>query len=271
MSEHFPEQQLIDQVLRIVREAGEVVMGVYRRAESNQSALGVQHKDDNSPVTEADLRANAILTAALKAMTPGIPVVSEEDPHSHSFRRRDNQFWLLDPVDGTREFINRTGEFTVNVALLDHGYPVLGVVQAPAMNELFWGSVRGAWCDVGEGVKRLSTRAFPRKKSDGQFSSALRIVASRSHMNAETRAHIASMQPQQLVGIGSSLKFCRIAQGKADYYPRLGPTCEWDTAAAQAVVEAAGGQVLTLGGERLSYGKPDVLNPHFIVTGQGAD
>lgn len=270
MSEMFPEQQLIDEVLRIVRQAGDVVMAVYDGAGDGQSELAVQHKDDNSPVTEADLRANAVLTAALNKVTPDIPVVSEEDPASHSFRRRDNRFWLLDPVDGTREFINRTGEFTVNVALLDHGYPVFGVVQAPAMNELFWGSAHGAFCDAGQGVERLSTRAFPGKDSNGQYVSALRIVASRSHMNAETRDHIASMQPQELVGIGSSLKFCRIAQGQADYYPRLGPTCEWDTAAAQAVVEAAGGQVLTLRGERLGYGKPDVLNPYFIVTGQGA-
>jgi 3'(2'), 5'-bisphosphate nucleotidase len=206
----------------------------------------------------------------LKKLTPVIPVVSEEDAASHQFRTPTNRFWLLDPVDGTREFINRTDEFTVNVALVDAGFPVFGVVLAPAKRELFWGGVMGAWLEDGKGRRTIETAPFPKREPSGGFETALRIVASRSHLNTATREHIAPLQPQQLVNTGSSLKFCRIAQGAADYYPRLGPTCEWDTAAAQAVVEAAGGQVLTLDGQRLNYGKQDVLNPFFLVTGEHA-
>ena len=268
MKDNELTDSLVESVLALVGEAGVAVMRVYHAAADDQAALGVQQKDDSSPVTRADIEANGILTRGLEKLTPHIPVVSEEDADSHRFRTPQNTFWLLDPVDGTREFINRTDEFTVNVALVDAGYPVFGVVQAPAKGQLFWGGAMGAWLLDDAGRRTIATAAFPERGASGEFLRPLRIVASRSHLNSETEGHIAPLQPQQLVNTGSSLKFCRIAQGDADYYPRLGPTCEWDTAAAQAVVEAAGGQVVTLDGHRLAYGKQDVLNPHFLVTGQ---
>lgn len=230
-------------------------MAVYRRGGT------VQTKSDESPLTEADLASHRILTRGLAAHAPDIPVVSEEDEPSHAHRRPDTTFWLIDPLDGTKEFIARNGEFTVNIALVGNGFPVLGVVFAPALNLLYWNEPGiGAFRQDASGVKSIRV-AGP---VDGRPT---RVVASKSHLDERTRAFIDALGPHELVQAGSSLKFCRVAEGSADVYPRLAPTCEWDTAAAQAVVEAAGGTVHTLDGARLAYGKPDVLNPFFVARG----
>jgi 3'(2'), 5'-bisphosphate nucleotidase len=244
-------------LLALVREAGAAVMQVYRRGGA------VQAKPDASPLTEADLAAHAILTRGLSAMTPAIPVVSEEDAASHAFRRAEGSFWLIDPLDGTREFVARNGEFTVNVALVRDGFPALGVVYAPALDLLYWSEPgRGAFRASADGIVGIRVAAPAKGRP-------LRVVASKSHLDERTRAFIDALGPHELVQVGSSLKFCRVAEGSADVYPRLAPTCEWDTAAAQAVVEAAGGSVRTLDGARLTYGKPDVLNPYFVARGGG--
>ncbi len=259
--------EISEAVLPIVECASAAVLQVYARGEQGNEHVGLQTKRDDSPVTEADLTANRILTDGLRELSADIPVVSEEKESSHAMRQPTGRFWLLDPVDGTREFLARTDEFTVNVALIDESIAVFGMVQAPALGQVYWGAPGlGAWRKDDSGTTPVSVAPYPQRDSAGHFDPALRIIASRSHMNTATRAHIEQMQPHTLLRVGSSLKFCRIAEGEADYYPRLGPTNEWDTAAAQAVVEAAGGQVLTLNGARLTYGKDQVLNPYFQVT-----
>lgn len=229
-------------------------MDVYQQAD-----VGKQYKADSSPVTQADLAANKILTAALPALLNHCPVVSEEDEASWQFRQQRGRFWLLDPLDGTKEFLARNGEFTVNIALIENGYPLLGVVYAPALQLLYWGGQQlGAWRQTGDQpATPLATSAAP--------NGVCRVVASKSHLNTETLAFIDRLGQHELVQAGSSLKLCRVAEGGADIYPRLAPTCEWDTAAAQAVVEGAGGYVTQLDGTRLAYGKPDKLNPSFVV------
>jgi len=220
----------------------------------------VQHKEDASPVTEADLAAHRVLASLLKSLLPDCPVVSEEDSASQVHRQSKGRFWLIDPLDGTKEFIARNGDFTVNIALIENGRSVLGVVYAPAIDALYWG---GAGLCAYRCV-RDKTAAI--KVAANSAAGACRVVASKSHLNEATQSFIDRLGNVSLVQAGSSLKFCRIAEGEADIYPRLAPTCEWDTAAAQAVLEGAGGAVLDLHGQPLQYGKPDVLNPSFIAT-----
>lgn len=244
----------LDAVLALAREAGAAIMQLYR---ADDAAWGVTHKADNSLLTLADLAAHRVLAAGLLQLTPDIPVVSEEDAASQNLRQVSTRFWLIDPLDGTKEFVARNGEFTVNVALIEHGQPVLGVVFAPALDLAYAGGKHlGAFCE------RDGVRAPIHVAAWGQV---VRVVASKSHLNAETEQFIARLGAHELVQAGSSLKFCRVAEGSADVYPRLAPTCEWDTAAAQAVLEAAGGVVTNLQGAPLAYGKADVLNPSFIA------
>lgn len=253
-----PLAALLPRVVDIADAAAACVMDVYRAA-----VIEVHAKQDASPVTQADLAAHRCIAVALARLTPSIPIVSEEDAASLQWRRPDACFWLIDPLDGTKEFIARNDEFTVNIALIDQGWPVLGVVAAPALRLCYWGAQGlGAFCRHAGGVAsiRVATPARP-----------LRVVASKSHMNEATQQHLAQLGEIESLQIGSSLKFCLIAEGKADYHPRLGPTCEWDTAAAQAVLEAAGGSVRTLAGERLAYGKPDVVNPFYIANSTGLE
>lgn len=258
---------LIQNLLAIADRAGEQVMAIY------QTDFQVDTKADDSPITAADIASHNIIMEGLKALTPDIPVLSEESASAPWAERQHwIRFWLVDPIDGTKDFTNRTGEFTVNIALIDRGEPVLGIVTAPALNEAFWGITQkigsdpiiqggeaGAWKRGADGaIAQIQTATPPPEK---------RVMASKNHMNEETRAFIDSLGPHQLVQAGSSLKFCRIAEGRADIYPRLGPTCEWDTGAAHAVLAAAGGTVTRLDGSPLRYGKEDVLNPWFIAAG----
>ena len=240
----------------IARIAGDAIMAVYERGHAS-----VQLKGDSSPVTEADLAAHACLAPALSALLPGVAVVSEEDEASLVHRTAHGRFWLIDPLDGTREFIARNGEFTVNIALIDQGRSLLGVVFVPALNGLYWGGPGlGAYRTDADGKHQLL------KVAPGPVPGRVRVVASKSHLNPDTQTFIDRLGAVELVQAGSSLKFCRVAEGQADIYPRLAPTCEWDTAAAQAVLEGAGGCVVDLDGAPLRYGKPDVLNPSFIAT-----
>jgi len=246
---------LIEQLKPIARDAGDAIMRIYVEDSAN-----VQHKEDNSPVTEADIAAHCVLASRLASLLANCPVVSEEDAGSQIYRQGEGRFWLIDPLDGTKEFIARNGEFTVNIALIENGRSVLGVVYAPAKDILYWGGAdMGAFrCVEGE------TLAI--KVSVGNGSGSCRVVASKSHLNEATESFINRLGAVSLLQAGSSLKFCRVAEGVADIYPRLAPTCEWDTAAAQAVLEGAGGFVLDLQGEPIRYGKSDVLNPSFIAT-----
>lgn len=233
-------------------------MDVYRDDE-----LAWTLKGDASPLCQADLKSHEILVNGLAALTPGLRIVSEEDGDAAIPRPIDGQFWLIDPLDGTKEFISRNDEFTVNVALVDDGRPVFGVVVAPALNQAYWGKAAlGARRADAAGVSSIQV---VRPNMEGP----LRVVASKSHLNEQTQAFIDCLGTCQLVQAGSSLKICRIAEGAADVYPRLAPTCEWDTAAAQAVLEAAGGAVRTLSGQALRYGKAEVLNPFFIAGAAG--
>ncbi len=217
-------------------------------------------KEDASPVTEADLMAHRILAKELASLTDKFPVVSEEDLASQAFRRNSGSFWLIDPLDGTKEFLARNGEFTVNIALIQDGIPSLGVVYAPAIDAMYWGgNGLGAYRSMGDQTVAITVAA-------PNLGNPCRVVASKSHLNAATQVMIDRLGEVSLIQAGSSLKFCRLAEGAADIYPRLAPTCEWDTAAAQAVLEGAGGVVVDLHGMPLQYGKPDVLNPSFIAT-----
>lgn len=220
----------------------------------------IRQKDDASPVTEADLAAHRVLATQLIPLLPSCPVVSEEDPASQACRRNTGRFWLVDPLDGTKEFIARNGEFTVNIALIENGRSVFCAVYAPAIDALYWGGAGlGAFRCLGDQTVAINVAA-------AQTGRACWVVASKSHLNEATRSLIDRLGEVSLVQAGSSLKFCRVAEGEADIYPRLALTCEWDTAAAQAVLEGAGGAVVNLQGLPLRYGKADVLNPSFIAT-----
>ena len=263
---HFEvSQALIVQVLDLAKSAGERIMGVYAdmlSASPESTTALVSHKDDGSPLTRADLLAHQVISQGLATLTPQIAVVSEEDAQSLVHRLPTGTFWLIDPLDGTKEFLARNGEFTVNIALIQNGATVFGVVLAPALGQSYWGGVGlGAFRRVGQIVEPITVVQPSERKQQ-----PLRVVASKSHMNAQTVEFINRLGPHQLIQAGSSLKFCRVAEGAADVYPRLGPTCEWDTAAAQAIVEAAGGSVCALDGSTLRYGKPELLNPHFVAS-----
>lgn len=255
---------LATQVLAIARGAGAVIMAVYeemRGGGDDAKEVLVAHKADDSPLTRADLLAHQHISQRLAILTPDIPLVSEEDDDSQKYRQPNGDFWLVDPLDGTKEFLAQNGEFTVNIALVRDGKAVLGVVVAPALGQAYWGAQGlGAFRELDGRVDRIHVAPAAR------LDQPARVVASKSHMNTETVEFIRQLGAHELVQAGSSLKFCRVAEGAADIYPRLGPTCEWDTAAAQAIVEAAGGQVTKLDGTSLRYGKAEVLNPHFVAS-----
>jgi 3'(2'), 5'-bisphosphate nucleotidase len=248
---------LLSSAKTIATEAGARILEIY------DTAFAVEHKEDASPLTAADLASHEAITAGLSRLTPTLPVLSEESA-SVPFpeRRRWRRFWLVDPLDGTKEFVNRNGEFTVNIALIEDHMPVLGVVYLP-VNGLCYFAAR----DHGAFRQESGAAAEPIAVSAG-IEGPVRVVGSRSHAGASLQAFVERLGEHTLVSFGSSLKFCMVAEGRADIYPRLGPTSEWDTAAAQCVVEQAGGRVVDIKGERLSYNtKESMLNPHFLVLG----
>ena len=254
-----------DTLARIALDAGALIMQVYA------TDFAIDRKDDSSPVTEADEKAEALILAALSKADPDLPVIAEESVAAGNIPKHGNRFALVDPLDGTKEFINKRGEFTVNIGIIENGVPVMGVVYAPALKRLFVADTRfSAWQATAEpgGVlpgeverQKLSIRPAP--------EAGLTAIASKSHRSDETNTFLESQPVADIISAGSSLKFCLIAAGEADLYPRLGRTMEWDTAAGQAVAEAAGARVTEADGRPLLYGKKarGYDNPHFIVWG----
>lgn len=259
----LPTLEALREPLRqLVLDAGERILEIY------DEPLEVRRKDDSSPVTEADEEGERIILAGLALLAPDIPVVAEESVAAGRIPDvSGGTFWLVDPLDGTKEFISRNGEFTVNIALIHDGGPVLGVVYAPAVGRIFMG---------------LDGRAFAETKTQGgDWNSAepisvrqpppegLSVVASRSHRDEQTEAFIETLDVAEIKSAGSSLKLCLVAAGEADIYPRFGPTMEWDIAAGHAVLAAAGGKLVTVDGEPFAYSKPEFRNPGFIAYGGG--
>jgi 3'(2'),5'-bisphosphate nucleotidase len=257
---------MLDEIVATAIAAGAAILRIYASED-----FGARVKLDGSPVTEADGLAEAIILADLAKLAPGIPVIAEEAVAAGHTPEIGRRFFLVDPLDGTKEFLNRNGDFTVNVALIEDGRPVLGVVYAPAYGEVFAGQ-------AGAGAKRAHVEG----ETPGPWGSiqarpapqnGLDVVASRSHLSAETKAFIDRFKVAEMVSAGSSLKFCRVAAGEADLYPRLSRTMEWDTAAGDAVLRAAGGAVRTMDGQPLAYGKrdqaddADFANPWFVASG----
>jgi 3'(2'), 5'-bisphosphate nucleotidase len=246
-------------VCRIARQAGDAIMEVYA------GEFDVELKGDNSPLTAADKASHDVIIAGLQKSFAEIPILSEEG-RDIPFAERSlwQRFWLVDPLDGTKEFIKRNGEFTVNIALVENGHVTAGVVYVPVQARTYLGiKEQGAWLKVSqENPVKIQVRSVDEK-------TGLTVVMSRSHPSPELAAYLEDVNVADALPVGSSLKLCVVAEGRADLYPRLGPTMEWDTAAGHAVVEAAGGTVTQVDGEPLRYNKEDLLNPYFIVEGQG--
>jgi len=255
-----PEQnylRLIEDLVPVAYRAGDAIMKIFHRKDQ-----GLTHKADASPVTEADEMAEAIILKALEKLAPGVPVVAEEMSHREGPPEEVGiEFFLVDPLDGTKEFLRQRDAFTVNIALIRKAEPVLGLVYAPARDALYYGDVKGGAFVVRDKGKPepLAVRMADSKKPV--------IVASLSHRNPVTDDYLTNYPGAELVSIGSSLKFCLVAEGKADLYPRLGPTMEWDTAAGHAVLKAAGGDVFKSDGTPFRYNKPEFRNGFFIARG----
>ncbi len=250
------EVALLHLAADLARQAGAIILSVRARG------FETLHKEDKSPVTEADHLAEQLIAAGLREATPDIQVVAEEESAAGREHDAAADYWLVDPLDGTREFAAGRDEFTVNIGLVRHGVPVLGVVGVPALGELFGGIVgRGAWKRTGQGEQPITARTPP--------AEGLTVLASRHYANdARLSAFLAERRVASIVNYGSALKIVRVAEGVADLYPRFGRTMEWDTAGPQAVLEAAGGRVLDVAGNALGYGKPGWENPHFICCGR---
>ena len=247
---------LLPEVKKIAELAGEAILKVYH------SDFDVEHKDDNSPLTAADTAAHEIIMAGLKELTPELPCLSEEGADiPYATRKTWAHYWLVDPLDGTREFVKKNGEFTVNIALIDNGEPVLGVVFAPDMNKS-WYAARGVGAfkfEQGQEQPIATTVTVDGKP---------KVLVSKSHRGAEVDALLERLPDYEALSVGSSLKFCVIAEGAANFYPRLGPTSEWDTGAGHAVLAVAGGRVTETSGADLRYNQKDsLLNPYFLAFG----
>lgn len=238
----------------IVKRAGEVILEVY------ETEFEVKRKDDCSPVTLADTRSHRVIADALRSRYPEIPVVSEEGKGiPFEVRKNWERFWLVDPLDGTKEFVKRNGEFTINIALIEGCEPVLGIIYIPVQERLYIGDIRAGCWEFRDGARReLHVSAIPE-------NGPVRIVRSRSHPSPVLENLLSLIPSHEIISRGSALKFCAVAGGEADFYPRFGPTWEWDTAAGQAIVTAAGGVMLRLSGEPFVYNKDSLLNGPFIV------
>lgn len=264
------DKQLLANVVEIARRAGDAILEVYNRAEGFE----VEAKADDSPVTAADLAAHKILAPELAALLPEVPVLSEESSlPPFSERSQWQKYWIIDPLDGTKEFIKRNGEFTVNIALIEDGVPVLGVVYVPVLDITYTGlQGEGAWKIANGEQQSITVRSLASLKTE---QLPISVVASRSHGAEAVEAMLGKLERAfgavETKNMGSSLKLCLVAEGQADLYPRLALTSEWDTAAAQAVVEAAGGQVYDTEFNILRYNtKDDILNPFFYVVGDSS-
>lgn len=251
----------MEQLLELARKAGAAILEIYN------TDFSVTDKADNSPLTEADLASHNLIVATLEQLTPEIPVLSEESATiPFETRRTWRRYWLIDPLDGTKEFVKRNGEFTVNIALIEEQQPTLGVIYAPVIDKLYYGVVgEGAW--MSENGADLKPISVVKKRRNPTL-----VAGSRSHAGESLLKFLANLGEHELLSMGSSLKSCLVAEGKADLYPRLGLTSEWDTGAAQAIVEAAGGQITMLDMQPLRYNtKESLLNPHFFVFGDTSE
>ncbi|MFY0566435.1 3'(2'),5'-bisphosphate nucleotidase CysQ [Archangium lansingense] len=250
------DEALVSAVCELAREAGRATLQFYG------GDVSVERKGDDSPLTAADKASHTLIVEALRRLTPDIPVLSEESSEMDvAERRKWSTFWLVDPLDGTKEFIKGTGEFTVNIALVSGSEPVLGVVHVPVTGVTYWGR-KGAgafMAHAGQAPVAIRTRPANLER--------LVIVASKDHAGPQVEALLKRLTTASTANMGSSLKFCLVAEGKADFYPRLQPTSEWDTAAAQCVLEAAGGAVTDTSGRPLAYNKEQILNPSFLAYG----
>ena len=233
-----------------LQESSSKIIEIY-----NEFDQSITYKPDNSPLTKADIVSHELIEKRLSSIS-SYPIISEE---SDNFYTKESKYWLVDPLDGTKEFISKNGEFTINIALIENRYPILGYVYSPIKKTLYVGGLnKGAFKIIDSNIEEL----FVSSSQD-----PIRIVASRNHLNEETKKYISQFKNFTLLQAGSSIKLCMIAEGSADIYPRLAPTSEWDTAAAQAIVEGAGGSVQDLKNNRFIYQKDNILNPHFIVRG----
>ena len=255
--ENHDLKELLDPVIQIAYQAGKVIMEVY------DAGFAIEEKSDHTPVTEADVAANKVIEESLKELTPHLPILTEEaKPTPYSERKKWPRYWLIDPLDGTREFIKRNGEFTVNIALIDGDESVMGVVYAPVIGVLYYAA-------KGQGAfKQNSTNKPQAIHVKDNCEGKITVACGRSHPTDEIKAFLSNLGDHKILRVGSALKSCMVAEGKADLYPRLGPTSEWDTAAAQCVVEEAGGAITDINMQRIRYNtKEDLLNPHFFVAG----
>ncbi|WP_404375062.1 3'(2'),5'-bisphosphate nucleotidase CysQ [Vreelandella aquamarina] len=250
--------ELLKQVLAIANEAGDAIMKIY----GNEYRVDI--KEDHSPVTEADYAAHHVILTGLQALQEKLPVLSEEDTGQFVGVSDSQRYWLVDPLDGTKEFIKKNDEFTVNIALIEDGSPILGVVCVPALSVAYVAAKgKGAYKIDRHGHRQPLSIAGSTKHPE-----VWRVVSSRSHKSPELYDWLSQLGKYEISLVGSSLKFCLIAEGSADVYPRFGPTCLWDTAAAQVIIEEAGGSVQAMGGGPLRYGNPvEIINPSFVVWG----
>ena len=252
---------LLDSIINISKDAGNSILEIYNH---DTMSKDVSYKDDNSPLTLADKASHNTICESLKQLTPDIPILSEEGTNiDYNDRKNWKEFWLIDPLDGTKEFIKRNGEFTVNIALIREKNPILGVVYAPVIDTLWYGTI-----DYGSfKVENNKTKKIEVKSNVTSETEVVKIVSSRSHANnPKLESYLNQFSNYELVKMGSSIKICLVADGTAHYYPRFGPTMEWDTAAAHAVVKYAGGEILKMGSNfELSYNKENLLNPEFLV------
>ncbi|MDY6941386.1 MAG: 3'(2'),5'-bisphosphate nucleotidase CysQ [Pseudomonadota bacterium] len=255
------KQELLEAVNRIGREAGQKILEIYA------TDFGAEEKSDNSPLTAADMASHEAILAGLEPLLENTPVLSEESGLAdYETRKKWSRYWLVDPLDGTKEFIKRNGEFTVNIALIQDHRPVLGVVYVPAKAMGYYAAEGVGAFRFEEGQKPVSIHV--RRLAPGQ---PIIAVASRSHQTPEVAGFLSKLGDHEVTSMGSSLKICLVAEGLADIYPRLGPTCEWDTAAAQAVLEIAGGQLTDTDMAPLRYNTKDsLLNPYFLAFGDAA-
>lgn len=254
------ENLVIEVIVTIAKDAGESILDIY------DTDFSIEDKEDMSPLTAADKASHQMICDRLKEIYPYIPILSEEGRDiSYEERKNWDLFWLVDPLDGTKEFIKRNGDFTVNIALIEKGYPVLGVIYVPVLDVMYVGTRDSGAYKIDERGNKVTIKA------NQEVKDRITMVESRSHPSKELEIFINELEKTyksiERIQKGSSLKLCAVAEGTADIYPRLGPTMEWDTAAGQAIVESAGGTVTTLDGARFRYNKPSLLNDYFIVTG----
>ena len=255
--------KLIPDLLQIAQKAGDAILEIY-----NSDEFGTEIKDDNSPLTKADKASNEIICEGLKKLPLIYPIISEENKAvDYQTRKLWRRCWLVDPLDGTKEFIKRNGDFTVNIALVENGEVILGVVGIPVLSEVYWGvKGEGAYCKYNGTATKLEAASFSTTDPD------LKIVASRSHLNEETQNFVSHFKQPKLVSRGSALKFLLLAKGEAHIYPRIAPTMEWDTAAAQIILEEAGGQLTVHEtGDPMKYNRENLRNPAFIAMGKVRD